>query len=363
MSGFVAEARIRLDDPGAIIGPVCEHLKEHGAEITLSGDTWVVAIDMATSSFRQEDDSIVVRAEASDLQSLYFMKMGIASHIIEFAGDETPEIAWTGDGTQLAAPPNFDVLEVVAVRDVTPHMRRVTLAGDNLARFDTLQALHLRVIIQHPDAVAPQWPSVGSNGLVRWPDGAHRPQLRKYTVRSLDRAAGTMDIDFVIHADAGPGSAWAARARVGEQVGVVGPGGGGLKPADWYLFAGDETALPAIGRMLEALPDTARGVVLIEVADTAEEQALCLPAGVSIRWLHRNGRAAGTTTLLHDAVRETAFPQDGSTVYAWAACEFEAFRAIRTFLRKEKGLGKAEQLVVSYWRRGKSEDEAEASHD
>jgi NADPH-dependent ferric siderophore reductase len=242
-------------------------------------------------------------------------------------------------------------------------MRRITLAGDNLARFDTLQALHLRVIIQHPDAVAPQWPSVGSNGLVRWPDGTHRPQLRKYTVRSLDRAAGTMDIDFVIHADAGPGSAWAARARVGEQVGVVGPGGGGLKPADWYLFAGDETALPAIGRMLEALPDTARGVALIEVADAAEEQALRLPAGVSVRWLHRDGRAAGTTTLLYDAVRETAFPQDGSTVYAWAACEFEAFRAIRTFLRKEKGLGKAEQLVVSYWRRGKSEDEAEASHD
>lgn len=363
MSGFVAEARIELDDPEALIGPVCEHLREHGAEITRRDNTYVVAMETSTSSFWQEERSLVVRAEAADLQSLYFIKMGIASHLIEFAGDETLEIAWTGDGTELAAPPNFDVLEVVAVRDVTPHMRRITLAGSNLARFDTLQALHLRVIIQHPDAVAPQWPGVGSNGLVRWPDGRHRPQLRKYTVRSLDPAAGTMDVDFVIHADAGPGSAWAARARVGEHVGVVGPGGGGLRPADWYLFAGDETALPAIGRMLEALPETARGVALIEVADAAEEQELRMPAGVSVCWLHRDGSAAGTTTLLQDAVREVAFPQDDSKVYAWAACEFEAFRAIRTYLRKDKGLGKAEQLVVSYWRKGKSEDEAGGDHE
>ncbi|WP_411033693.1 DUF2218 domain-containing protein [Shinella sp. BYT-45] len=357
MSGFVAEARIALPDPEALIGPVCEHLKEHGAEITREDGAYVVAMDMATSRFWRENDALVVRAEARDLQSLYLVKMGIASHLMEFAGDETVEISWTGDGRELAAPPNFQIMDVAAVRNVTPHMRRITLRGENLARFDTLEALHLRVIIQHPDSRVPQWPSVGSNGLVRWPEGSHRPHLRKYTVRSVDAAAGTMDIDFVIHPDAGPGSAWAERVTAGEQAGIVGPGGGGLRPADWYLFAGDETALPAIGRMLEALPETARGVALIEVADKAEEQAIATGSGVEIRWLHRNGAAPGSTTLLADAVREVAFPVDGASVFAWAGCEFDAFKAIRGYLRRERGLKKDENLIVSYWRKGRTEDE------
>ncbi|MFY0057010.1 siderophore-interacting protein, partial [Acinetobacter baumannii] len=92
-------------------------------------------------------------------------------------------------------------------------------------------------------------------------------------------------------------SAFAERAVVGDRVGVVGPGGGGLVAADWYLFAGDETALPAIARMLESLPAQARGKVFLEVADEAEIQPLTAPPSVDIEWLFRNGEPAGGTTL------------------------------------------------------------------
>ncbi|MNT54734.1 Vibriobactin utilization protein ViuB [compost metagenome] len=85
---------------------------------------------------------------------------------------------------------------------------------------------------------------------------------------------------------------------------------------------------------------------------------MAVRAGIDIEWLCRNGVQAGTTPLLADAVRSVAFPDDGSRVYAWAGCEFDAFRAIRSYLRNERGLKKHENLVVSYWRRGASEPDA-----
>lgn len=233
-------------------------------------------------------------------------------------------------------------------------MRRIRFSGQDVARFAPLEALHVNLLLQQPGLREPQWPRVGPDGRILWDNPHLRPAARKYTVRSVDADAGTLDIDFVLHDDAGPGSTFAQRARVGDQIGIIGPGGGGLADADWYLFAGDETALPAISRMLEHLPAKARGIVFIEVADAAEIQPLKFAASIDVQWLCRNGAEAGTTTLLVDAVRGAAFPDNGSKTYAWVGCEFEAFRTLRSHLRAERGFKKHENLIVSYWRRGEA---------
>lgn len=371
MTGYFTEARIELGNSPAFISRIGDHLKLYGAELSRWDNALDASTELWTSSFESETGRLLVRAEASSLDVLYLVKMTIAEQIMRFADDDAFRIAWTGDGSDLTVPPNFSIMHVTAIRDVTPHMRRITLSGDDLSRFDTLEALHLRILVQHPEAPEPQWPTLDSNGIVRWPDGGHRPRLRIYTVRNVDVAAGTMDLDFVLHCDthsgdapeAAPGAHWARHAVTGQIIGILGPGGGGLKEADWYLFASDETGLPAIGRMLETLPPQARGHVIVEVADAGEEQALAAPQGIEIRWLHRNGAEAGTTTLLADAVKGVSFPRDGREIYAWAACEFDAFRAIRTYLRKEVRLARADHLVVSYWRRGRSEEESGGHHD
>lgn len=351
MKRFVASALVELEDAEAVLDALCEHMVEHGAQVEADTGGRILNFRGTRARFSRSGGSTQVDADAASLEDLYFLRLTVASHIVEFAGPGIPPIVWQGDGQDLVRPPNFRILEVLAVRDVTPHMRRITFTGSDITRFDTLGDLHLNVLCQHAGRSEPQWPTVGPDGLIRWEDEAGRPQFRKYTVRSIDKVAGTLDIDFVLHADAGLGSALAERVQPGEQVGVIGPGGGGLRPAGWYLLAGDETALPAIGRMLEHLPQDARGKALIEVADEAEKQALRHPPQMEVEWLLRDGAAAGTTTLLADAVRAVPFPQDGASPYVWAGCEFEAFRSIRAYLRKERGLGKDEHLVVSYWRR------------
>lgn len=354
MMPFSAQTRVALSDPEAIIAPVCEHMLEHGGVARMEGGVRVLEFSGARARFSLTDDGTLVDVEANSLESLYFVRVAVASHILEFAEPAAPTIVWSGDGGEMARPPNFQILRVTGVRDITPHMRRISFRGDNVARFAGMDALHLNILCQHPDLAAPQWPTVGSNGLAQWEDPERRPRLRKYTVRSLDVAAGTLDIDFVIHADAGPGSALAEAVQVDAQVGVIGPGGGGLVDADWYLFAGDETALPAIARMLQRLPAQARGYAFIEVADKSEVQSLEFQAGIEVTWLYRDGAAAGTTSLLIDAVRGTVLPDDGSSVYVWAGCEFAAFRQIRSHCRGELGLKKEQHLVVSYWNRGNS---------
>ena len=52
--------------------------------------------------------------------------------------------------------------------------------------------------------------------------------------------------------------------------------------ADWILLAGDESALPAIGTLLEALPAGSRAVAYIEVPEQADEQPFDTPAEVTV---------------------------------------------------------------------------------
>lgn len=119
--------------------------------------------------------------------------------------------------------------------------------------------------------------------------------------------------------------------------------------ADWHLIAGDETALPAIAAILEALPDGTRARVVVEVDGPDDQLPLRARPGVTVDWLHRVGRPAGTTTLLADAVRAVDWLP--GAVQAWVAAETGVARDVRRHLR-ERGVPPAATQACGYWRRG-----------
>ncbi|MBM7328994.1 siderophore-interacting protein [Agrobacterium sp. S2] len=96
-----------------------------------------------------------------------------------------------------------------------------------------------------------------------------------------------MDIDFVLHEDAGPACDFARCARPGDICGISGPCGKSVKPAKHYLLAGDETALPAIARIAKSLPDDANGLILIDTHDTFGTLEFNIPSGMARRWISR----------------------------------------------------------------------------
>ena len=188
------------------------------------------------------------------------------------------------------------------------------------------------------------------------PPPEQRPAIRKYAIHEIDVAAGTLAIDFVLRDEAGPGSAFATHVQIGDRIGMAGRGGRELKQAECYLFLADETGLPALARMLEHLPAGATGLALVEIADAAERQPLTVPDGVSLRWLHREGAAPGSTGLLTDALATLDWPAGEGSLYLWAACEHAAFREIRTAARQYLRPEIDAHLVISYWRAGVSEE-------
>ncbi|SFZ85311.1 NADPH-dependent ferric siderophore reductase, contains FAD-binding and SIP domains [Devosia enhydra] len=240
------------------------------------------------------------------------------------------------------------ILEVVGVHDITPRMRRITLSGADLAGFSSPgHADHVKVFFPEPGK-APVLPELGPNGL-QFPAGQPRPQMRDYTPRLHDPVANTLAIDFVLHGD-GPAASWAANAAIGQKLVIGGPRGSLIVPFafDWYFLAGDEAGLPAIARRLEELPQGAKAVAVIEVADAGEEQPIATRADLALIWVHRNGAPAGTGTHLLDAVAALgALPQGDA--YGFIAGEANAARALRAHLVEVRGFNPEWVKAAGYW--------------
>lgn len=343
-----ARARVTLTDPHGVLQRLCEHFAGHGTvEMTEHGGR--IETEFGHATLALEPGTLRIEAAGADDTALYVVKMAVAEHVFLLAGEEVAPFAWSGDGADERRIPFFREMTVRSARNVTPLMRRVTLAGD-VAHFTT-GGLHARLLIP-PAGRAPRWPSAAADGRTLWPKGEDELTARVYTVRGIDRARGELDIDIVVHGGEGsPGSHWAMTAAPGDPVGLMGPGGGDVAPAAHYVLAGDETALPAIARIAEALPAEARAVALIEVADAAEQQPLTSAAGLETIWLHRNGAAPGTTRLIETALRGLHWPDDEVT-HALVGCEHAAARSIRSFLHNERGMARKDCLVAAYWRRG-----------
>jgi NADPH-dependent ferric siderophore reductase len=248
------------------------------------------------------------------------------------------------------------LLEVTWVGSVTPRMRRISFTAP--PGFESWPDQQLKLCFPREGQDRPVLPPPAGDEM-RWyqaflaiPED-ERPWMRGFTVRWYDPARGEIDVDFVLHGDAGPAVRWARSAAPGQLLGRYGPSRIYARPlgvADWYLFAGDETALPAIGSLLESLPGDARALVYAEVADPAEEQRLSTSEGVTVEWVRRSGGAS-----LAAAVGAAAFP--AGAVSAWLAGEAGAVRALRRHLVDERAVPKRAIEFAGYWRRHLTQDD------
>jgi len=344
-----SQATIRLNDPAKVLDALQAHLAEHEIPVVGEGDRRVATFPSGEVVFRPGTAELSVEARAANQSDLEDVTSFLSSHVLEFAEPERPKIRWSGFADRQAFS-DFREMRVIRITELTPHMRRITLTGDNLERFATDENYHVRLYFPQ-DPGAPNWPVRGADGLGIVQDPAHELPIRKYTIRRIDLATAEVDIDFVLHAAPGPGSDWAKAAATGALVGMGGPGGRGVRSADWYLLVGDETALPAIARALENMPTSAEGHVLVEVDHSSDALPLTGPEGIQVAWIPRYG----SDLSLYDQARRIAIPTDRS-VFCWAGTEFETIQLIRAHWRDVSKLGKHQQLAVSYWRRGMADE-------
>jgi len=228
---------------------------------------------------------------------------------------------------------------------VTPRLTRITFGGEGLAGFDTPRpGAHMKLFFPPADM---EWPPKDPEA-----DGP-RPPSRTYTPRRYDAARNELEVEFVHHGD-GIAANWAQSAKVGDPLSLAGPGGGYdvAEDASQIVLVADETAMPAAGTILEAMPAGCDPIVLCEVIDEGDERELS--ANVSIRptWFHRAPTGARQGALLEQAVRELNNIEDGC--YWWIACEAATMRRIRDHLMKDRGVDKAHLHTRGYWKLGET---------
>ncbi|GAA2786036.1 siderophore-interacting protein [Saccharopolyspora taberi] len=257
-------------------------------------------------------------------------------------------------------PYGLFLAEVVAVREITPNMVRISLGGPGLTGITSGgYDQRIKVLLPLPGQTEPAMPDAESwFESYRAMDETSRPVMRTYTIRAHRPHTNEIDVDFVLHGDVGPASRWARRAVPGDVIGIVGPNEGRAtdsgveyrpRAADWQLIVGDETALPAIASIVESLPPGALARVFVEVPTGADVQRIDTAGSAEITWLPRTGHGS----RLPASVRAAELP--GGTPYAWVAGEAAMIRELRRHLVGERGWDKERSYFGGYWRRGMAE--------
>ncbi|MGY1716556.1 siderophore-interacting protein [Geodermatophilus sp. SYSU D01106] len=293
----------------------------------------------------------------------------------------------------------FDTV-VARVAPLGPSMRRITLTGPRLAEFGLAGGDQRVKLVLAPDPTA--LAELHAAGAEWYPaycalSEERRPVLRTYTVRAARPEVAEVDVDVVLHrvtdGHAGPAATWAAQAAPGDRMVLMGPdrpGRGRAWGVEWappasathLLLAGDETAVPAVSAILEALPAGRRAIAVLEVPEAGDLQDLRLPEGVQVRWLARADRPRGELLVpaVHAALVDLGVcaapapapedvdldtellwevPEDpaaGAGCYAWLAGEAGMVKQLRRRLVGDLGVDRRSVAFMGYWREGRAEN-------
>jgi NADPH-dependent ferric siderophore reductase len=180
---------------------------------------------------------------------------------------------------------------------------------------------------------------------------------RSYTVRDWDPVRRRLTLDFVVHGDRGVAGPWAARAKPGDTLEIMGPGGGYTPSpeADWHLMVGDDAVLPAIAVSLARVPAGVPVFAVVEVDGPEHRQPLHSPGDLELIWIHRTAGAGEDPALQLEAVRALPLP-DGSG-HAFVHGEATTVRLIRRHLVLDRGMAADSMSATGYWKLRRTDEQ------
>ena len=230
--------------------------------------------------------------------------------------------------------------KVMAKKRLSKNMMRITLEGEGLAHFpDGFDGGYVKIMI---------------------PRYQGDTVTRSFTIRSFDPINKQLTLDMVSHGDTSPAAHWMNHVSVGDRVSIKGPGACkrlNLK-ADWFLLAGDMTALPAISVNLELLPDNAKGFAVLEIMSEEDRIELNAPKGMQLIWVI-NPTPTKTNSSLSDAVMAVPWMKNQASI--WVAGEFNTSRVLRQHLLHEHQVDRNFIYISCYWKIGDTNEGLKAA--
>lgn len=228
--------------------------------------------------------------------------------------------------------------QVARIKDISPHMRRIVLTGEDLNDFPSNQeSAHFKAIFPKPGQIKPKlglYP-----GFKKW--------MRSYTVRAFDEYSKELSVDFAVNDHTGLATNWAINAKVGDYLGVAGPGD--IKHtnyhAHWHLFVADLTALPASAAILEKLPRNAIGAAFIQIPTEDDKQLINAPEKIQLNWVINQQH---NKNALLEQVEKFDWLDGEPAIFI--AAESGQMQAIKKFLKTKLGYTKQQTYASGYWK-------------
>lgn len=299
-------------------------LKQRAAEwdvpCDISENVAIFCVWNCEARLTRQGETVDITLTAPDRRLLLTLQGSLA----DLFEEQKLTVSWD-DVAEGALAPGLSLMRVRSVCRRSPGFLRVSVEADDAARFSR-GGLHFRLLLP-PKNRKPVWPRINASGRTIWPDGDDT--LHKPVYTTVKQAGTVLDFDIFRHVGS-PTSDWAESEPIGQTVGIMGPGGGSCPPGQPLYLFGDETALPAISRMLSL----AEGPVHAFVRSAPED--LCE--------LLDNPRVSRVDDLLA-ALEATPSDHGGFT---WFAAHAEAARKARLLL-SGRGLTKRDFTAAAYW--------------
>lgn len=244
-----------LPDAARAFAALKAHLLADHRNPAINTDTRVrVVLEGNALDMRCEGEQLMFSIEARNDNMLYFIREAVVEHLAELNAEQAETLLWSDGSAQASHPPNFQVLTLLRKFWVAPGLLRMTLLSPDAARL-LHDGLHVKLMVPLQADVVARWPEVAPNGKTNWPKGEYRLVVRYFTLRDVRPDAQEVDIDVMEHVG-GHVFEWGLQARAGDELGIMGPGGGlPPEPGRTVLFVADRTALPTVARIANLQTD------------------------------------------------------------------------------------------------------------
>ncbi|OCG21976.1 MULTISPECIES: siderophore-interacting protein [unclassified Gilliamella] len=243
------------------------------------------------------------------------------------------------------------LLTVLKVEKISPSFIRVQFSSNKPVNIDPLWVCpYLKLLFPDPSTGLIIFPKLDDNNKIVLDDKL-RVLVRNYSVREFDSVTNQFFVDFTIH-DTGLASVWSQKAKVGDQIGLIGAASKLYFTNDCLVLIGDISAVPAICYTLEHLPKKHKAFAFIQVNHKSDMVSLPDNKNIAVNWFVQN---SDNPHQLVDAVINADLSGKNKLLF-WGGMERSLAQPVRHAIKgKYTHLSPDAFQITNYWRKGFAE--------
>lgn len=234
--------------------------------------------------------------------------------------------------------------QVAAIYNIGTHLKRFVLNGPDLADFPSGQdGAHVKILLPHPGEALPNLDIKGENPAIK----------RSYTIREFDACNKELVIDFVIDCHQGPATDWAVGAKVGDYLGIAGPGARKLTDfnADSYLLIGDITSVNAVNGYAKFIQPQATIKALVTVPTRSDIIGMDGGEHLQISWRIEDENPADMAACVRAMATNLS-----SNSQVFIGLEASQLREVKSMLLSDLEFNRLNIHATGYWKKGMDAD-------